>query len=216
MALAVTLMMKYGKTVSKFDLTFSFIEYQNQLRLEIEYNVDLYRSAFIEELSDNLQHFLSKCIDEAERKISAIEYISTQQQDKVVRQFNGTATRYQSEKNVVAAFREQALKSAQETAIICQNESVTYAQLEERSNKLGSYLQSLGIGAGTVVGICLDRSIDTIVGMLGILKSGAAYLPLDPFYPLDRIDHIIEHSQAQYVLVNEQTRYLLFRASSLH
>lgn len=198
-----------GQSVSKFDMTFSFIEYDNRLRLEVEYNTDLYQEGFIKNLVLNLTQFVRMGIQHASQSISQIRYINPEEADILKNRFNQTVLPFDEQKTIVDLIREQVLRTPGNTAIICREASLTYKELEDRSSVLASYLQAIGVTPGTIVGICLGRSIDTIIGLLGVLKSGASYLPLDPFYPIDRLDYIIEHSGAKFILGNNRTRQML-------
>src|ERR1700720_2535871 len=99
---------------------------------------------------------------------------------------------YPLERCVHELFEEQGRRTPDAVAVVFENQQLTYGELNCRANQLGHYLQGLGVGPEVLVGICVERSIEMIVGLLGILKSGGAYLPFDPAYPPDRLSFMIE------------------------
>lgn len=201
-------------SVSKFDITFSFTEFDDKLILDVEYNTDLYKKEFIENFIINLEDFINECIKNPKQEIQKIAYLNEVQEHTLIDVFNETKKLYDDGNTVVQSFVNQATKTPLRTAIICENQEIIYKDLDEKSTQLGKHLRSIGVTADTTVGICLGRSIEMVIGILGILKSGASYLPLDPFYPIDRIDYILEHSNTNFVVANEQTTQILPKNSN--
>ncbi|MDM8527781.1 amino acid adenylation domain-containing protein [Anaerolineales bacterium HSG24] len=101
-------------------------------------------------------------------------------------------------------FEEQVKQFPDQIAVICERDRLTYTELNQQSNQLAHYLQTLGVGPETLVGICIEPSITVMVGLLGILKAGAAYLPLDPFYPTERLNFMVENSQISFLVIEQQ------------
>lgn len=106
-------------------------------------------------------------------------------------------------------FEEQVEKYPQAIAVCFEGEQLTYQELNSRSNQLAHYLRAQGVGAETLVGICVERSVEMVVGILGILKAGGAYLPLDPDYPKERIEFILHDAYPSVVLVHERTKGII-------
>ncbi|MEM9821295.1 MAG: MupA/Atu3671 family FMN-dependent luciferase-like monooxygenase, partial [Bacteroidota bacterium] len=202
---------KVESSVSKFDLTFSFTESDQSIYLDVEYNTDLYQGAFIQQLIRHFTCFLQQCLDLPSLPIRKMEYLEAQELDQLLHGFNQTLVDYTIDQTFVQAFATQVERHPERIALICEGEQISYLDLSQRSNQLAFHLQSLGISTSSIVGLCIGRSIDLLVGILAILKAGATYLPLDPFYPIDRIDYILEHSQTDFVLVDSMSQGILPR-----
>jgi len=97
-------------------------------------------------------------------------------------------------------FEEQVLKTPDQIAVICNDQSLTYRELNKKANQLASVLQSKGVSKESIIGVMVDRSLEMIIGMMGILKAGGAYLPIDPHYPSERIEYMLQDSQAKWLL----------------
>lgn len=130
--------------------------------------------------------------------------LTEQECQKILVDWNNTAVAYPNQLCIHQLFAIQAAQTPQQIAVVFQEEHLTYQQLNERANQLAHYLQSLGIQRDDLVGLCVDRSIDMIVGMLGILKAGGAYVPLDPGYPEERLSFMLADSQVQVLLTQEK------------
>ncbi|MGN6601356.1 MAG: MupA/Atu3671 family FMN-dependent luciferase-like monooxygenase [Ginsengibacter sp.] len=196
------------KAVSRFDLTFIFKEKDDTLELSVQYNTDLFQEAFIRDLACNTEQFIKECLKDPQKPINTISYLNAEQLQLLLGVFNDTAVPYFPDLTMISLFEEQVRKTPTNIAFVCQDRQISYQELDERSTHLALYLQSLR-AAGTVVGVCMGRSIEMMTAILAILKTGAAYLPLDPFYPLDRIDYVIAHSRAHLILTNDQTTPLI-------
>src|SRR5262249_15615666 len=116
--------------------------------------------------------------------------------------WNATASAYPAEKCLHVLFGEQAMRTPASPALVFADEEVSYEELELRSNRLGHHLRGLGVGPDVVVGLCVERSVEMVVGLLGILKAGGAYLPLDPEYPAERLAYMMSDARAP-VLVTQ-------------
>ena len=126
--------------------------------------------------------------------------ISQAEREQLLFGFNDTAADYPSDKTIVDLFSEQAQKTPDSIAVVFGDEQLTYRQLDARSNQLGHLLRSNGIREDSLVAICLERSLEMIIGILGILKAGGAYVPIDPDYPLERIAYMLEDTAAKIAL----------------
>jgi non-ribosomal peptide synthetase component F len=122
------------------------------------------------------------------------QYGGDTDRDRLLNDFNATHVDYPSEKLVHQLFEEQVEKRGDLVAVMYENERISYAELNRRANQLAHYLLSLGVRPDDRVAICVERSIEMVVGLLGILKSGAAYVPLDPSYPTRRLAHMLKDS----------------------
>ncbi|MCX2765169.1 AMP-binding protein, partial [Aquimarina muelleri] len=124
--------------------------------------------------------------------LSDLSILTTAESKLLLEDFNNTAVSYPLEKTFVSLFESQVSKTPESTAIVLGDSSMSYQELDDRSNQVAHYLRSHGVVRDSMVGICLERSLSMFVGILGILKSGGAYVPIKPDYPVSRIGHILE------------------------
>src|ERR1051325_5038885 len=139
-------------------------------------------------------------------KIQDLKYLSETERFQLLEGFNDTRADYAKDKCLHELFVEQVALHGEKTAVVCGNEEVTYQQLYERSLDLALYLQGEGVRAESLVGVCMERSVEMIVGLLGILQAGGAYVPLDPEYPDERLAYMLEDSGAAMVVTQEKLR----------
>src|SRR3712207_466744 len=118
-------------------------------------------------------------------------------------EWNETHTEYPTDACIHELFEEQARRTPDAVAVVFEEEQLSYRELNRRSNQLAHYLRKLGVGPEVLVGVCMERSLEMVVGLLGILKAGGAYVPLDPAYPKERLAFMLEDSQAS-VLLSQQ------------
>src|SRR5262249_33233786 len=189
---------------TKFDLSLSMTETEEGLVGSLEYNTDLLDESTIVRMIGHLQTLLESIVANPEIPISELQMLTQTEQHQLLVEFNDTLRDYPKDKCVHQLFEAQALRRPEAAALVFEGRELSYKELNARANKLAHYLQSLGVGPEQLVGICLERSTDMVVGLLGILKAGGAYLPLDPAYPIDRLAFMLEDSQAPVILT--QTR----------
>ena len=178
--------------VSKFDMTFFFSDADDDLRLQVVYNRDIYSEQMVTDLTKHFSQLMSAIAEDPYLPVSKLGMLSGEEQSRLMalgRSVNRTASKAAS---VVSLFEEQVDRDPVRTAVVCGGSSLTYGELEERANKLANYLrETCGVRRDDLVGIYLDRSESVIVAMLGILKAGAAYVPLDTESPRARNELII-------------------------
>ena len=131
--------------------------------------------------------------------------LTSEEKDKVLFTFNSTNTEYPAAENYCQLFFRQVSLNPDRTAVVFGNKTLNYSELEQRSNQIANYLLSKGTKKGDLIGIYLDRSLEMITGILGILKAGAAYLPVDPEYPAERINFMLGDAGLQLILCNNKT-----------
>ena len=170
------------------------------LALRFAYRPDLFDSAEVETLAGRLVRLLEAVAESADRPIAGLDIIQPAEQ-RALCAWNDTAHAIPSG-TVLQLFAEQLRNNRDAAAVACGGESLSYAELDARSDQFGRYLQTLGIGPECVVGLCVQRSFGMVVGLLGILKAGAAYLPLDPNYPRQRLAYMVRNARAT-VLISE-------------
>ncbi len=144
--------------------------------------------------------------DKIRETSQSTEHFTDNEQDKLLTVWNVTATDYPDKQCIHQLFEAQVQRSPDHIAVIYQNEQLTYRELNWLANQLGHYLQTLGVGPEVLVGICVERSLEMIVGLLGILKAGGAYIPLDPGYPAQRLSFILQDTKVSILLTQEQLR----------
>ncbi|KQO25541.1 hypothetical protein ASF10_23690 [Flavobacterium sp. Leaf82] len=192
--------------ISKFDLSFTFMETQ-ALSLSIEYNTDIYDNSLIERMFLHLENIFLALLSNPEISISKTDYLLAEEKQELLLTFNDNKTDYPKDKTIIELFEEQVLKTPDNTAVVFEDINLTFKELNEKANQLGRYLrEQYQIKADDLVGIKLDRSEKTIIAMLGILKSGAAYVPIDINYPQERIAYIEQDSKSKVVLDDEELK----------
>ncbi|MFW0739614.1 amino acid adenylation domain-containing protein [Flavobacterium sp. T12S277] len=191
------------KSFSKFDLTFAFAEFQGELSLDIEYNTDIYESEFVARLASHLETFLTEAIQNPEQKVATLNYLSEAETTQLLEDFNDTTTAYPKNQTMVDLFVSQAKKSPEQIALVTDAKSFTYKELDEISNELSHYLLSnYNLAVEDLVGVKLDRSEWLPIALLAVLKSGCAYVPIDPNYPAQRIEYIEQDSKCKVTIDN--------------
>ncbi|CAM1358023.1 amino acid adenylation domain-containing protein [Tenacibaculum xiamenense] len=193
----------------QFDLTLSVIERESRFYLSIAYRASLFKEETMHRMMEHYKQLLDSIVDDITQPIGELSMLTKKEEVELLEDFNKTEVSYSTGKTLIDLFSEQVIKTPEAIAVVYENEVLTYNELDKRSNQLGSYLQSLDVKSGTLVGVCLERSTEMIVGILGVLKSGAAYVPIDPEYPQDRINYMLDDANINLVLtstaVNKET-----------
>jgi amino acid adenylation domain-containing protein len=193
---------EYG--VSKYDLTFDFAEFGHELQTTIEYNSDLFHESTIVQLLHHLEQLLQAVIVQPLIPVRQLDYLSVQEKQQLLFQFNDTDAAYPKNSTWAILFEEQAERTPDHVAVVCNGKIITYRSLNERSNQLARYLRdTCHLLPDELVVICVNRSEYMLIGMLAILKAGGAYVPVDPEYPADRIEYVLKDAQPKAVLINK-------------
>ena len=187
-------------STAKGDMFLSIGSADDGLRVRAEYNSDLFDAASIDRLLRHYQVLLEGVAAKPELRISQLPLLTEEEQRQIVVEWNDTSADYSREACVHELFENCAASNPTSLAVSCQDRHMTYGELNRRANQLARFLADLGVGPETLVAICVDRSLDMIVGILGILKAGGAYLPLDPSYPTDRLAFMLEDAQVPVLL----------------
>ncbi|MBN1203856.1 MAG: amino acid adenylation domain-containing protein [Myxococcaceae bacterium] len=190
-----------GTGTSKFDLILAIVESSSGLMGAIEYNTDLFDADRIARMTGHFQALLAAVAENADRRLSELPLLTAVEQ-QVLAQWNATAADYPQDRCVQELFSEQAARTPEAVAVSYGEHRLTYRELDERSNQLARYLRARGIGPEALVGLCVERSLDLVVGMLGILKAGGAYLPLEASYPKERLAFMLEDARVRLLLVH--------------
>lgn len=189
---------------SMHDITLVFAIKEGRIGGTIEYNEELFAQASIELFARHFETVLHAVLDYPEVKIADIELLSVERRRELIIDFNATERDYPKDKTVQALITEQALHRPEAVAISCAGQILTYSELERRSNELGRYLRGRGVGRGMCIGIYLEHSIETLVALLGTLKSGATYVPFEPSHPVSRMSFMLKDAEISLVLTQER------------
>lgn len=185
---------------AKFDLTLDMRETEEGLVGTIEYSIDLFEPQTIQRMAGHLQILLCGIIANPEQQLSELPLLTADEQHQLLVGWNQTQVEYPQEQCIHQLFEAQVERTPDAVAVVFENEQLTYHQLNQRANQLAHYLQKLGVGTEVLVGICVERSLEMIIGLLGILKAGGAYLPLDPNYPQERLAFMLQDAQVKILL----------------
>lgn len=196
-------------TAPKFDLVLFLKESDGSLTASWEYNPARFDAETIKGLASHFETLLANAIADPRQPISQIKMLADDEWRHVVTELNETAVEYPRELGIHELFEAQVARTPGATALIYNEERLSYEQLNERANQLAHYLRALRVGPETLVGICLERSLEMVIGLLGILKAGAAYVPLEPSYPQERLNLMIEEAGIRVVLTQQRFRELL-------
>jgi amino acid adenylation domain-containing protein len=185
-------MIETGRHTTQFDLVLNVGWAIGELQLGLEYNTDLFEQGTIRRMLRHLNVLLESVVSNPEQRLSEVQLVTPEEQDQVLVQWNNTASEYPHEKSIHQVFEEQVERTPEAVAVHYEDQQVTYKDLNERANRLAHHLHRLGVGPETLVGICVERSVEMVVGLLGILKAGGAYVPVDTSYPLERQAKMLE------------------------
>jgi amino acid adenylation domain-containing protein len=172
--------------------------------LQIGYQSQRFSPATITRMLGHLQRVLGGIVADPEGPVGTVPLLTEAEQHQLLVEWNSTQTEYPREQCIQQLFEAQVARTPDAVAVIYEQEQFTYRELNTRANRLGHYLQGLGVGPEVRVGLCVQRSLEMLVGVLGILKAGGAYVPLDPSYPLERLAFMIEDAQLPVLLTQEQ------------
>jgi len=189
-----------------FDITLSMEQHPEGLRGYWEYNTDLFDAATIERMMGHFQTLLGAIAANPEGRVGELRLLTAAERHQLLVEWNDTFAEYPQDKCIHQLFEEQVERTPDAVAVVFEEERLTYRELNAKANQLAHYLQSLGVGPEVLVGICVERSIEMIVGLLGILKAGGAYLPLDPDYPSDRLAYMLSDSGLKILLTQQELR----------
>lgn len=189
---------------AKFDLVLSLTEEREGLIASLEYNSDLFDSWTAARMLGHYQRLLEGILADPDLRLSELPLLRESERRQILLEWNDTGADYPGALCIHELFEAQAERTPEALAVISENERLTYHELNERATELAKHLRAIGVGPEVVVGLCLERSVGMVVGLLGILKSGGAYLPLDPGYPKERLAHMLEETQAPVLVSRKQ------------
>jgi amino acid adenylation domain-containing protein len=184
----------------KFDITLDAMEDAGGLRLSFAYNRDLFDASTLARMGEHLKSLLRGVVANPEEKIHALPMLTETEQHYLLYELNETAADFQRDTCLHELFEAQVERSPDSVAVVFEDTLLSYRQLNAQANRLAHYLRGREVGPDTLVGICVERSLAMMVGILGILKAGGAYVPLEPSYPRERLDYMIADSAPTVLL----------------
>ncbi|PFD72567.1 non-ribosomal peptide synthetase [Bacillus cereus] len=196
--------MESHTSVAKFDLSLFASETEEGLSLTFEYNTDLFNDTTIERMASHFKHWLNQIVSHPKCVLSELNMLSKVEYKQLLEEWNKSGVIDMEESTIHTMFEEQVEKTPEAIAVVCEDEELTYRELDERSNQLAHYLQKNGVTCESLVGIYVTRSSEMIVGLLGIMKAGGAYVPIDPAYPESRLQYILEDAQIKVLVTQEK------------
>jgi tyrocidine synthetase-3 len=191
----------FENKISKFDMTLTALVSEDDINFAIEYCTALFRRETIERLAVHLKNIIKAVVKEPEIVLDNIDLLEEEEKRQLLIDFNNTKTGYPKEKTIHELFEEQVRKTPHKTAVVFEDEKMTYAQLNLRADRVACALKEKGVKKDTIVGIMTHKSMEMVVGTLGILKAGGAYLPIDPEYPQDRINYMLKDCNANILMI---------------
>lgn len=189
---------------SEADLALSVSDVNGRIRGELRFDQNQIEPAFIHRLLGHYTTLLEGMAAAPDNRVGRLPMLTGQERQRILHDWNDTARPYPLDICLHQLFEDQADKTPDRTAVVFENDRLTYRELNDRSNRLAHFLQSLGAGPETRVAICVERSIAMLVGVLGILKAGAAYVPLDPAHPAERLSFMVQDAQAAVLLTRRE------------
>ena len=182
------------------DIVFDMIETTQSLQGILRYNTDLFDATTISRMAGHFQTLLKGIVADPRQRISSLPLLTEAEQHQLLLEWNNTQLDYPQDKCLHQLFEDQVKMTPNAVAVAFQDQQLTYQELNAQANQLARYLQKLGVGPEVLVGICIDRSLEMVVGSLGILKAGGAYVPLDPAYPKEHLTFMLSDSQVSVLL----------------
>ncbi len=210
--------------IAKFDMTISATELNKTIMLSLNYCVKLFNKQTIEIMSKHLINILNSIASNTNLRLSEVEMLSEEEKHQLLVDFNNTKAEYPREKTIQQLFEEQVAKTPDNIAVVYKKDKLTYKELNEKANRIARILRNKGIKQNEIIGIMIEVGAEMLIGILGILKAGAAYLPIDPKYPTDRIDYMLKDSKTSVLLtdfqpidmIGENTKLILLKDEELY
>jgi amino acid adenylation domain-containing protein len=199
--------------ISKFDLTLRVIDAGAQLRACFEYNQESFEASTIRRMAEHLRVGLERMVAQPQQRIGELSLLTADEQEQLLGDWNRTEIEH-PQLCIHELFTRQAAMTPEAVAVECDGQELSYRDLNRRANQVSHYLRKLGVGPEVRVGICVERNLEMVIGLMGILKAGGAYVPLDPAYPRERLQFMTEDAQVSVLLTQNRFRELFPPMSS--
>ena len=190
-------------TTAQVDLNVTFEERADGLSGSVEYGADLFRAGTITRMITHFKRLLQSVLASPASLISDLPMLSAAEEHQLLHEFNDTATDYPKDLTILDLFNRQVEERPSAIAVLFEEKTITYRQLQERSNQLAHYLRQVGVNTDVLVPLCTERSMEMMIAILGIIKAGGAYVPIDPEYPPDRIGYMLEVTSATMIVCSK-------------
>lgn len=192
----------------QFDLILEIVQGKEAIFGVLKYNTDLFNASTISRMAGHFQTLLEGIVANPQQTISELPLLTESERYQLLVEWNDTQADFPQDKCIHQLFEKQVEKTPDAIAIVFEDQQLTYRELNARANQLAHYLQTLGVKPETLVGICIERSLEMLIGLLGILKAGGAYVPLDPEYP-QRLTYMLEDARVLVLLAQQSLKPLL-------
>jgi aspartate racemase len=202
---------------AKFDLTLFVSETATGLNCRFEYNTDLFEESTVARMLGHFETLLEGIVRDPEGRISQFPLLTPAERIQQLTEWNATRTDYPRDECIQQVFERQVKQTPNSIAVVFKDRQLSYVELDRRANQLAHRLRRLGVGPDKIVGLCVERSLEMVVGVLGILKAGGAYMPLDPAYPSARLSFMLEDGGVTVLLTQEHLKEKLpaYRAETI-
>ena len=187
--------------ISKFDLSLEIIP--SNYTINLEYCTDLFKTQTVQKFIYHYLETLESMYKDINQKVKDVSILTDNERQYLLENFNETYLEYPHNETISTLFEKQVQVSPNDTALVFHDTSLSFNELNKKANSLAKYLRKLGVSRNDIIGIMLPRSLELIVSMLAVLKSGATYIPIDPMYPKNRIDYMLSNSNAKFLLTFE-------------
>ena len=194
---------------AKFDLSLVVTEAPDYLKFDFEFNTDLFDESTIVRMQRHLTNLLQAVTEDPDRPVDLIDYLSADERQQILYGWNQTAAPFDRDLTVVQKFAQWVDSQPDATAVEHNDVKLSYRELDSKANQLAHFLRAQGVGPDDLIGICLERSPEMMIGILGTLKAGAAFVPLDPAYPKERLGYMIQDSGLKWLLTQEAVKPIL-------
>lgn len=188
--------------ISKFDLSLEIIPSADGLKFSFEYATKLFKEDFINNLSNHYINILNTILENLDIKIADINMLSETETNKILYEFNNTKMDYPKDKTIVQLFEEQVAKTPDNIAVVFEEQKLTYKELNEKANSLAEAISNKFINKNSVIAIITERSLEMIISIIAVLKSGNTYILIDNTFPQDRVKYILENSSTKLLLID--------------
>ena len=189
-----------------FELSLEVIELSESFQAYFKYNTDVLEAATVAQIVEHFQNLLTAIVENPQTTVGKLPMLSESEKQQILVEWNNTKTDYDLSYCLHQLFEAQVEKTPSTVAVVFEGAELNYRELNSRANQLAHYLQKLGVKPETKVGICVERSLEMVVGLLAIQKAGGAYVPIDPTLPTERINYILEDSQVPILLTQNHLR----------
>lgn len=203
-------------SIAKYDLSLEAVPVSEGINLLFEYSTDIFDDYFIRKLSSHYINIVDNVLKNIDTKISDIEILSNAEKNEIINSFNDTHVDFGTSTSLIKIFEDQVNKHPDNTAIIFENKKLTYNDLNSKANSLSNYLISLGITSEDIVCISLKRSLELIIAIYSVIKSGASYILLDTSLPKERVNYIVKNSKSRYCIINDSSKDFINIGTSIN